>query len=58
MKESDKLEKKATITVESNMELYKIVDFLNKNLKDKNLIFGLNKKDEKMIISVYEPGEV
>lgn len=41
-----------------NPELYKLVDFLNKNLKDKNIIFGLSKKDDKtMIVSVYEHNE-
>jgi len=32
----DKLELKATVEVSANLELYKVVDFLNKNLKDKN----------------------
>ncbi|GAE89045.1 YpmA family protein [Acetivibrio straminisolvens] len=50
----DKLELKATVEVAPHLELYKVVDFLNKNLKDKNLIFGLSKKDNKMIISIYE----
>ncbi|ABN51940.1 hypothetical protein Cthe_0705 [Acetivibrio thermocellus ATCC 27405] len=50
----DKLELKATVEVSANLELYKVVDFLNKNLKDKKLIFGLSKKDNKMIISIYE----
>ncbi len=50
----DKLDLKAKVEVESNLELYKVVDFLNKNLKDKNLIFGLSKKEKKMTISIYE----
>ena len=54
MEQNDKLELKATLEIESNLELYRIVDFLNKNLKDKNLIFGLSKKDKKMTISIYE----
>lgn len=46
---------KATIKLEYSVELYKLVDFLNKNLKTKNLIFGLSKKDEATaIISIYE----
>ena len=49
-----KLELKATLEVNSNLELYRIVDFLNKNLKEKKLIFGLSKKDDKMTISIYE----
>ncbi len=35
-------------------DLYLIVDFLNKALKDKNLIFGIRKKDSKMSVSIYE----
>jgi len=39
-------------------DLYKLVDFLNKNLKDKNIIFGLSKKDdETMIVSIYDLNE-
>lgn len=49
-----KLELMATQKVGVNRELYKIVDFLNKNLKDYRLMFGLTKKDDKMIISIYE----
>ena len=40
--------------VKANPELYKIVDFLNKSLKDHNIMFGLRKKDDTMTISVYE----
>lgn len=50
----DKLEILATIHVNCNEELYKIVDFLNKNLKEKNVIFGLTKEDDKMSIKIYE----
>lgn len=51
---SDKLELKAQLITDGDMSLYKVVDFLNKNLKDRGLIFGLNKKEDKMIISIYE----
>jgi hypothetical protein len=36
--------------------LYKIIDFLNKNLKDKNIIIGLSKKkfEKEMIVTIYE----
>lgn len=37
-------------------DLYQLVDFLNRNLKDKNVVFGLSKaKDEagKMIVTLY-----
>lgn len=49
-----KLELIATQRLDLNGELYKVVDFLNKNLKEHRLMFGLTKKDDKMIISVYE----
>ena len=35
-------------------EMYKVVDFLNKSLKEKNIIFGLTKDGEKMTINIYE----
>lgn len=37
-------------------EMYKIVDFLNKNLKDRRLMFGLAKSSDggSMVISIYE----
>jgi len=54
MENGNKLELKATLEVNFSFELYKVIDFLNKNLKDKNLIFGLAKKDDKMLISIYE----
>jgi len=54
-----KLELIATRTFKTNDELYKVVDFLNKNLKHKDLMFGLakdNSKDAKdtMVITIYE----
>lgn len=49
-----KIELIATQRVGVNGELYKVVDFLNKNLKDHQLMFGLTKKGDKMVISVYE----
>lgn len=51
----DKLELIAHKAFEQNDEMYKVVDFLNKTLKEKSLMFGLTKsKDGKMTISVYE----
>ena len=49
-----KIELIARQRVGVNGELYKVVDFLNKNLKDHRLMFGLTKKDDTMVISVYE----
>jgi len=44
--------------IEYATNLYKLVDFLNKNLKDKNIIFGLSKKDDKtMLVSIYDANE-
>jgi len=39
-----------------NPELYKIVDILNKTLKDYNLMFGLSKDSngQTMTLSIYE----
>lgn len=49
-----KIELIATQRIGVNSELYKVVDFLNKNLKNHRLMFGLTKKEDKMVISVYE----
>lgn len=49
-----KLELLATQRVQAHPEMYKIVDFLNKNLKENHLMFGLTKKEENMVISIYE----
>jgi hypothetical protein len=45
---------KAIKEFEEGEELYRIVDFLNKSLKDKNLIFGIRKNENKRIITIYE----
>lgn len=40
--------------IKRDNQMYQILDFLNKNLKDKNIIFGLSLKDsEHMEISIY-----
>jgi hypothetical protein len=49
-----KLELIAIQKVQATPEMYKVVDFLNKNLKGYHLMFGLTKKEEKMTISIYE----
>lgn len=51
-----KLELIAFKSFPSNPELIYIIDFLNKSLKEKKIMFGLSKdkaKDE-MIINIYE----
>jgi hypothetical protein len=52
--QAGKIELIATQRLGVNGELYKVVDFLNKNLKDYKLMFGLTKKEDQMVISVYE----
>ena len=54
--DKDKLEIIAIKAFPSNPDLVYVVDFLNKSLKDKHIMFGLTKdkvKDE-MIINIYE----
>ncbi len=55
-KNSGKLELIATKSFEPYNEMYRIVDFLNKSLKEKNVMFGLAKDREggKMTITIYE----
>ena len=54
--ETGKLELIATKSFKTYDEMYKVVDFLNKILKDKKLIFGLTKEknSDTMTISIYE----
>jgi hypothetical protein len=35
-------------------DMYKVVDFLNKNLKSTGLIFGLTLRDGKNVITIYD----
>ena len=39
-----------------HQDMYKVVDFLNKSLKDKNLMFGMTKNsgENTLTISIYE----
>ncbi|MFY9175687.1 MAG: YpmA family protein [Peptococcia bacterium] len=52
----DKLELIATRSFEYYDEMYKVVDFLNKNLKEYRVMLGLRqeKEDGKLSISIYE----
>lgn len=54
MQENNGLDVKAVIQLETNDELYKLVDFLNRNLKSYGIIFGLSKIKDKMKITIYE----
>lgn len=53
---SGKLELLARKTFGGSPELIKVVDFLNKTLKSKKLMFGLSKDRDtgEMTISIYE----
>jgi hypothetical protein len=55
-KDSGKLELLARKTFNGSPELNKVVDFLNKTLKFKKLMFGLTRDREtgEMTISIYE----
>ena len=55
-KELGKLELIATRSFANYEEMYRVVDFLNKNLKEKKVMFGLTKKKDsgEMVISIYE----
>lgn len=49
------LERMASRVFKPCDEMYKIVDFLNKTLKDRDIIFGLSKdEDGNMVITVYQ----
>lgn len=54
--EKSKLELIAFKTFPAAPELIYIIDFLNKSLKDKKLMFGLSKDKEKneMTVNIYE----
>lgn len=54
--QKEKLELIASKAFKPYNEMYKVVDYLNKTLKHKKVMFGLtkNKEDESMTISIYE----
>ncbi|MDR2736094.1 MAG: YpmA family protein [Gracilibacteraceae bacterium] len=49
-----KLELIAVQQFDSYSNLYKVVDFLNRNLRKHNLMFGLTKDEDIMTINIYE----
>ncbi len=51
-----KLDLIATKSFTANPELVYVIDFLNRSLKDKKVMFGLrkNKETNEMIINIYE----
>ncbi len=38
-------------------EMYKVIDFLNKNLCNKDIVFGLTEKNGKHIMSIYKEND-
>ncbi len=43
----------ASKTLQYDFQLYKTVDFLNKSLKSKNLIFGLKQDEDEETMTIY-----
>jgi hypothetical protein len=56
MPKKNGLNLRASQTIQYDFQLYKTIDFLNKSLKSRNLIFGLklNENEETMTICIYE----
>lgn len=52
----DKLELIAQKSFPGYEDMYKVVDFLNKNLKDQRIMFGLARddKENRVTISIYQ----
>ena len=51
-----KIEVVSTVTLQHSPDLYKIVDALNRTLKDRDLMFGLaldSENQEKAIFTIY-----
>lgn len=53
-KEKETMKIKAIREFVARPDMFEIVDFLNKSLKDTNLIFGLKKDGDRMTITIYE----
>jgi hypothetical protein len=49
----DKLELIASKEFSYYEEMYKVVDFLNKNLSEYNVVFGITEREGKHIINIY-----
>ncbi|WP_419881187.1 YpmA family protein [Peribacillus sp. B-H-3] len=51
-----KIEVLSTLTIQNSPDLYKVVDSLNRTLKEKDLMFGLaldSENQEKAIFTIY-----
>lgn len=51
--ENEKFEFIFLMEFEENVLIYKIIDFFNKSLKDKNIIVGFLRSYNKIVISIY-----
>ena len=51
-------DKDITVLAQDNFDLdgeyYRLITFLNQTLKDRGLIFGLTKQDERLSVRIYE----
>ena len=54
MENSQKLEIISSMEFEEDVPIYKIIDFLNKSLKDKGIIFGISRAHNKISITIYK----
>ncbi|WP_096434906.1 YpmA family protein [Alteribacter populi] len=55
--EKKHIEALTSVKLEKSEDLYKVVDSLNRTLKERNLMFGLaldEKDQEKMVFTIYE----
>jgi len=50
----DKLTLISSKEFETYDDMYKVIDFLNKNLKDLNVVFGLSLNNDKQVITLYK----
>lgn len=50
----DKLELISSKEFEKNDNMYKVVDFLNKNLADMRITIGLSERNNTSVISIYK----
>ncbi|MED1563470.1 hypothetical protein AJ85_11555 [Alkalihalobacillus alcalophilus ATCC 27647 = CGMCC 1.3604] len=53
----NKIEVLSTVRVQKSADLYKIVDSLNRTLKEKDLMFGLaldQENEEQMVFTIYK----
>ncbi|WP_070121109.1 YpmA family protein [Bacillus marinisedimentorum] len=56
MEKNSKIEKLTTVRIKNSSDLYKIVDALNRTLKDRDLMFGLaldEQDQETAVFTIY-----